>query len=97
MTTPEPKVVLTVAVQATHQPSVSAAEKWVVCLPNKSVTAFGGVEWASILAAFAGSIFLASRRAYFFAAKPLGTGAKSASPSQWARSANANRIASVTR
>ena len=82
VTTPEPKVVLTVAVQATHQPSVSAAEKWVVCLPNKSVTASGGVEWASILTTFTGSILLASRRAYFLEAKPLGTGAKSASPSQ---------------
>ncbi len=90
-------MVLTVAVQATHQPSESAVVKWVVCLPNKFVSAFGGVEWASTLAAFAVSIFLASRRAYVLDVRPLGTGAKSASPSQWARSANASRIASVTR
>ena len=28
---------LTVAVQATHQPSESVAEKWVVCFPNGGV------------------------------------------------------------
>ena len=37
---------------------------------------------AHVEAPTAGSILLASRRAYFLEAKPLGTGAKSASPSQ---------------
>ena len=42
MTTLEPKLVFTVAVQATQLPSASATEKWVVCFLNQSDCQFGG-------------------------------------------------------
>ena len=64
-TTPEPNVVLTVAVQATHQPSESVAEKWVVCFPNRLVSASGGVEWRSTFVTLSGWIRLASSDAAF--------------------------------
>ena len=97
ITTLDPKEVLIVAVMATQLPSLSAQEKWVVCLLNTSSLDRGGVPWVFTTEAFLRSILPANALAYPLSTSPLGTLAKAGSPNQCARSAKASFMDSVMR